>query len=126
MQLPDEKVFCHRTGFQELCFDMVVKKKCGLWIEILGEHPQTGAAISRHVCADAVMPLLAIQGNQLQGQTTASVDKVANEVQKHREETVTVGAMSVQRSRDAIKETIERNVQRLTAEADAPKLIGQG
>lgn len=56
--LPDEKIFCHRTGFQETCFDMVTRKKCQLWIEVLGNHPQTNETVHKHVCGDAVASLL--------------------------------------------------------------------
>ena len=103
---------------------MVTQKECPLWIEILGNDPQTNATISQNVCADAITPLLIIQGNQLQGQTTASVDKVAKEVENHRNESATLGAIAVQRSREAIKDVIENSVQSLHY-ADAPKLIEQ-
>lgn len=108
--LPNKTVWCHRTGFEQTCFDMVTQKECQLWVQVIGEHPQTGEMMNSHGCADAFMPMLTIQTARLIGQTTASVDKVATEVKAHRDETVAVGAMGVQRLRDAAKEAIEQQL----------------
>lgn len=46
--------------------------------------PQTGQQIDKPGCAVAWLPILTVENSQQQRQTAATVDKVANEVQKHR------------------------------------------
>jgi rhamnogalacturonyl hydrolase YesR len=104
--LPKKTVYCHRTGFQHTCFDMVTQKECQLWVQVLGENPQTGEVMNSSGCADAFMPMLTIQTGRLIGQTTASVDKVATEVRKHADESVTLGSMMVQRAGQAVSDAI--------------------
>ena len=96
MDLPDEKIMCHRTGFDKSCFDMVTKCKCQLWVQVQGMDPQTEQIISRSACADSWMPKLTIEVAQMVRQNTASTDKVANEVNAGRDENAAGVAMIVQ------------------------------
>lgn len=81
--LPSDKtVRCHETGFKKSCFDMVNKYKCRKWVHFTGPHPQTRAIIDQWDCRDHLEHLFWMQAMQAQMHTTASVDKLANEVQK--------------------------------------------
>jgi hypothetical protein len=51
---------------------------CEWWTHLRGKHPQGEDVIDRWGCAIAWMPVLTIENSQLQHQTAASVDKVAN------------------------------------------------
>jgi hypothetical protein len=125
MALPDEKTHCPQTGFKKRCRDMVVNKGCPLWIEVLGNHPQTNETIHQSVCAIAITPILLIQGNQLQGQTTASVDKVATEVKTQRDENAAMGAIAVHRASEAIKSEMKPMVRALQINTDMIALSAQ-
>jgi len=107
MDLPDEKIMCHRTGFEKSCFDMVTRCKCQLWVKVSGQHPQSEKPIDHYACADSWMPLLTLEVANMVRQNTASTDKVATEIKGHRDDTVTVGAILTQRTRDAVVQALE-------------------
>lgn len=105
--LPDEKIMCHRTGFDKSCFDMVVKCKCQLWVKVSGTPPQAEAPVDYYACADSWMPMLTLEVANMVRQNTASTDKVASEVKAHRDENMTMGAIAVQRAQQAVQQAIE-------------------
>ncbi len=80
--LPDKDIKCHHTAFEKRCFDMVVEHRCRKWCHFLGKHPQTGADIDAWDCRDQLEHLFWIEAARQQRGTTASVDKLANEVAK--------------------------------------------
>lgn len=82
MDLPDEKIMCHHTGFEKSCFDMVTKCKCRKWVSFIGAHPQTGAEVNVTDCRDHLEHLFWVEAARQQRGTTASVDKLATEVAK--------------------------------------------
>lgn len=90
--LPDEKVRCHRTGFQETCFRCVTEFKCRLWKRVTLEgDPRTppGAAVKpvdHYDCVDSLIDLYLQDQLRRQLQTTATVDKVTTAVDTLRRE----------------------------------------
>ncbi len=86
--LPDEKVMCHETGFEKSCRDMVINCRCRTWVQIQGANPNTGEAMKRWGCVDALMPLLMIENSQQQRQTGAAVESFRNEMVRANEQTV--------------------------------------
>lgn len=80
--LPDKETRCHHTAFEKRCFDMVVEHRCRKWCHFLGKDPQTGADIDVWDCRDHLEHLFWIEAARQQRGTTASVDKLANEVAK--------------------------------------------
>lgn len=82
VDLPDKEVGCHRTGFAQGCRDLVVSGRCRRWMQIQGANPNTGEPLNRYDCVDNWTPLLLIENSQMQRQTGASCDKVANEVRR--------------------------------------------
>lgn len=51
---------------------------CEWWVHLRGKHPQGEELIDQWGCAVAWMPALTVENSQMQRQTAASVDKVAN------------------------------------------------
>jgi hypothetical protein len=56
------------------------KMKCRWWQHLAGKDPQSEKIIDQFDCAVAWLPTVGIEGAQMSRQTSASVDKVANEV----------------------------------------------
>jgi hypothetical protein len=83
--LPDKSIKCHRTAFTKSCFDGVVKCKCRLWMHVEGLDA-AGHEIDVFGCADEFNVKMLHEIAKESRQTAASVDKVANEVEKVREQ----------------------------------------
>lgn len=74
---PDDLICpLHKQPMESVCH------KCPWWQQVRGKHPQSHEDLDRWDCAIAFLPLLLIENSQRQMQTAASVDKVANEMQK--------------------------------------------
>jgi len=78
--LPDKDTGCHRTGFAKTCRECVVEHKCQLWVQLMGNNPNTGEPINRWACADSWLPMLMIENSQQQRQTGAAVESFRNEM----------------------------------------------
>lgn len=55
---------------------------CAWYVQVLGKNPQTGQDFNEWGCSIAFMPMLQIETTQSGRQTTATVDKLREEVQK--------------------------------------------
>jgi len=55
-------------------------KTCRLWIHMYGKDPQTEKVYDQFDCADAWLTVTTVEQAQMSRFTTASVDKVANEM----------------------------------------------
>jgi hypothetical protein len=51
---------------------------CEWWTHLRGKHPQGEEILDQWGCAIAWLPMLMVENSQMQRQTGASVDKVAN------------------------------------------------
>ena len=60
------------------------KHGCRFYFQIQGTDPNTGQSVNKWDCAFAWLPMLLIENSQMQRQTGASTDKVANEIDKFR------------------------------------------
>lgn len=58
VDLPDEKIGCHRTGFEKKCRQLVCEGICSRWIHLEGNHPVTGAFFTKADCVDNWGPTL--------------------------------------------------------------------
>lgn len=61
LPLPDEKVHCHRTGFEKRCLDLVVSQKCNRWVGMEGtlRNSTSTDAVTVYDCADNwTLPML--------------------------------------------------------------------
>lgn len=56
------------------------KVKCRWWQHLAGKDPQSEKMIDQFDCAIAWLPITTVESAQMARQTSASVDKVANEV----------------------------------------------
>lgn len=83
--LPDKTVGCHRTGFQVKCYTGVTKHKCQLWCHVSGTDAM-GRDIDVYGCSDVLGIKFLHEVAKEARHTTASVDKVANEVKAAGEE----------------------------------------
>ena len=54
--------------------------ECDWYMEVRGEHPQTGAAVDSWGCAISFLPLLMIENSGLQRETGAAVESFRNAV----------------------------------------------
>jgi hypothetical protein len=52
--------------------------KCPLWVQLRGKDPQSNREVDSWNCSLAILPMLMIENAQMQRQTGASTDKVAN------------------------------------------------
>lgn len=78
MDLPPKERGCHCTGFARKCRDLVVSEQCGRWMQIQGNHPNTGEKINRSMCIDDWTPILLMENSQMQRQTGAAVESFRN------------------------------------------------
>jgi hypothetical protein len=79
---PDDRIMCHRCGFEKSCKSLVSEGQCRLWMQVLGKHPQTDESLSQWGCADEFLPLLIIENSQQQRATGAAVESFRNEMVK--------------------------------------------
>jgi hypothetical protein len=77
--LPDPKVGCHHTGFTKKCHALVTKGLCRRWVQIQGNHPQTGERVSYFDCIDNWSPLLLLEVAQQCRQGGAATESFRNE-----------------------------------------------
>ena len=82
MDLPGKETMCHKTGFTKSCRDLVTSEACNRWMQIQGNHPNTGEAINRSMCVDDWTPILLMENSQMQRQTGAAVESLRNNVVK--------------------------------------------
>jgi len=86
-----KKVTCACPLNGQLCVDGVrsdfpdgpihgVKVKCRWWTHVVGKDPQTTKDFDFFDCAVAWLPVTTLENSQMSRQTSAAVDKVANEV----------------------------------------------
>lgn len=59
--------------------------RCAWYVNLEGNHPQTGDKINQRRCAMEWQPLLMIQGNGMQVQVAASVQSLRNETIKRQD-----------------------------------------
>jgi hypothetical protein len=77
--LPDDKVYCHRTGFRKKCVDMVTKRHCRLWKHVIGLNRNTNQPMDHYDCVDSLKVDLTIENTQMQRETGAAVESTRNE-----------------------------------------------
>jgi len=105
--LPSEKRKCHRCFFRKSCRDLVLSGACERWAQIKGTHPQTGADLDQWGCIDDLQHLLLLEiGNQT-SKVSVELNVLRNEASKAHSEHMTMGAIAVQKSREAIREAVK-------------------
>jgi hypothetical protein len=57
---------------------------CAKWICLKGSHPQNNEILDNWMCNEAAIPILLVENANMARQSRASVDKVANEIEKVR------------------------------------------
>ena len=82
MDLPNNNIKCHKTGFKKNCRDLVTSGACNRWMQIRGNNPNTGDPVNEYKCIDDWLPILLIENSQQQRQTGAAVESFRNEMSK--------------------------------------------
>ena len=117
--LPDEKIRCHETGFQETCFKCVTEYKCRKWVQVLGTNPQTGDALSKWDCRDHWDTVLQIEQTSKINQLAASIDSLRNEtVRLHTLEQLNDAEQIVHEVKKHLVFEAPVEVKRLTSDAE--------
>lgn len=78
INLPDDKVGCHHTGFAKKCRALVTSGKCNRWVQIIGTDANTGQPVNESRCVDNWTHTLMIENSQMQRQTGAAVESLRN------------------------------------------------
>lgn len=122
--LPDKTTKCHRTGFQETCFKCVTDHGCRLWkrLTLVERHPETGAEISvdKYDCLDSQQEIFWKDLLRRQLQTTATVDKLSNEVKQANDTGMANALMGI----NGQLRKLASDTPMLPFDPPAPKLIG--
>lgn len=57
-----------------------IEHQCAWFIQIRGQHPQTGESIDQHDCSMVIQPLLLIENSAQQRSTGAAIESFRNEM----------------------------------------------
>lgn len=82
---PPEDMLCPATGMKKKCIKLYTH--CPKWINVQGNHPQTGETVNQWDCADTWVPILLVENSQQQRQTSAAIGSFRNEMVKSNNET---------------------------------------
>ena len=63
-------------------FNPCRKFECGWFIQIRGNHPQTGEEVDEYGCAMALMPMLMIENSRQTNQAGSAIESFRNEMVK--------------------------------------------
>jgi len=80
MNLPDEKLGCHRTGFAKKCRKLVTSGVCNRWVHVTGADPVTGEALNKFNCIDNWEFTFMLELGRQQHGVSASLNSFRNEV----------------------------------------------
>lgn len=99
-----ENLVCpmHQKAMVKVCHT------CPLWMSLRGKNPQTGEELDDWNCAMAWGPLLAVNAAREMAMLGAEMNAMRNETKKASDEHLTMAAIAVQRSTDAIDTAISR------------------
>ena len=84
---------CPATMHADKCRDHFMN--CPKWVDIEGEHPQTGEMIKKFACVDSVMHLLIIDNSRRQAGTQKAVESVRNEITEGSNKLLSLAAQSL-------------------------------
>lgn len=112
--IPNEKRKCHRCSFEKGCRELVMSGACERWRRIpISQDPFSGEQLEQWGCLDDHMfTLLADVGRQTYS-TTVETNKLRNEVKAAHDEDMTLGAIAVQRAREAVHDEVAKTVNPL-------------
>lgn len=127
LPLPDKKTMCHYTGFSKSCFECVTEHGCRKWKPvsvIVDRHPDTGEAIAKDIydCLDSIEELFWKDMLRRQLQTTATVDKLSNEVKQANDGGMANALLGINREIRRQTDMLEHSNVAALPDA-APKLI---
>jgi len=77
---PPEDMYCHLTGFEKKCLELVSSRKCHRWRMVQGTDKNTGQPVSGWDCIDNWQNHFTIEANQLINQVGAATESFRNVV----------------------------------------------
>lgn len=115
--IPSEKRRCHHCQMEKSCRDLVLSGACERWVNIKGQHPQTGEPLDRWGCVDDLNHILLLEiGNQT-SKVSVELNVMRNDSAKAQSEQLTMAAIAVNKAREAVKDVMTEGVQPLLLEA---------
>jgi hypothetical protein len=72
-----------------------IKHDCQQYIQVQGQHPQTGVDISEWDCTDNWQTVMLIENSQQQRQTGAAVESFRNEMAKDNREVLALASQGL-------------------------------
>lgn len=112
--LPDEKRKCHRCSFDKSCRELVLSGACQRWKRYeMKQHPLEGETHKEWNCIDDHMFVATVVTGLQTFSATVEMNELRNEFKTSHDANVTMGAIAVQRSRDAVKNATAEAVQPL-------------
>ncbi len=69
-----------KTKMCPLTGDSCMEHQCVWYINVMGNHPQTGETINQWGCSMTFLPMLMIENSQQQRQTGAAVESMRNAI----------------------------------------------
>lgn len=124
--LPDEKVYCHLSGFdpkagkfRARCRDILSKCDCPKYVRVLGKDPNVeDATIDHWGCADAMGHLLQIEGSRQTFHVSAELAELRKEMDvRDRNHEVVIASLGQQLQRQ--HEETQRAMQLVAGVAKA-------
>lgn len=78
VDLPDEKIGCHHTGFTKKCRTLVTKGTCNRWVRLRGVDHNTGEQKDCYDCIDNWDVVLLRENAAMSRQAGAAVESFRN------------------------------------------------
>jgi hypothetical protein len=104
MKLPEKDLLCHLTGFTKSCRHLVSEGACGRWRDLPVNNPNTGTNEVLWDCIDNHAHILRHDLVRCINSNSASIESMRNESKKAHDEQVTMAAIAVHRSTEAVRD----------------------
>jgi hypothetical protein len=121
--IPSEKTKCHRCNFEKSCRELVLSGACGRWSKISGTHPQTGELMDKWACVDDLTHILLLEVANQTSKVSVELNILRNETAKAHAEQLSMGAIAVQRSGNAVRTAFKEAAEARSLSSAVPMLI---
>jgi len=125
VDLPNEKVMCHHTGFKQNCRELVCSGKCNRWIQIQGYDANTGVQINESNCIDNWTPRLLVENSRQTRSNAAAIENLTTEVDRAHQEDMVMRSKEVLDALAGHPRLVRPGCDAAQLESVSPKLIEQ-
>jgi len=84
-------------------FEKCKQFECAWFMQMKGEHPQTGEPLDDYGCSMAWMPIILLENSKLQNETGSAVESFRNEMVKAQKNSVEILLETAKQSNSNIK-----------------------